>query len=236
MNKSFLFLSVLLFLIISSLIVLIFIFLMFKIKNIEIDKNIQISRNNLLKDLKITNKTNIFFYNLDIVKEKMNTNKIYALIDVKKKYPGTLVIKFSKGEPVAFIADQANDVNMIEANGIVFVNQKIDFDMPVIRVPGRTIDHLNVFMIDKSIREAVKTLTILKQKNLPVYRSISEIIITDDVLYNYIVKYHGNTNEISLKNQINTDLLNEGYVISLFFTENNINNRSIIDTNIGFAY
>ena len=75
----------------------------FKIKKIEVTNNYRIKESTIFKRLNhIYNKNIIFLSNNDILKFLLNLD-YFKSIEVKKKYPNTIVIKIYETEPVAIL-------------------------------------------------------------------------------------------------------------------------------------
>ena len=75
----------------------------FKIKKIEVTNNYRIKESTIFKRLNhIYNKNIIFLSNNDILKFLLNLD-YFESIEVKKKYPNTIVIKVYETEPVAIL-------------------------------------------------------------------------------------------------------------------------------------
>ena len=75
----------------------------FKIKKIEVTNNYRIKESTIFKRLNhIYNKNIIFLSNNDILKFLLNLD-YFGRIEVKKKYPHTIVIKIYETEPLAIL-------------------------------------------------------------------------------------------------------------------------------------
>ena len=75
----------------------------FKIKNIEIKNNLLIDKSELKKKLHNIYKKNIFFIREKDIEEPIGEIDFLKKVEVKKKYPNTIIIKVFETKPVAII-------------------------------------------------------------------------------------------------------------------------------------
>ena len=76
---------------------------LFKIKNIEIKNNLLIDKSELKKKLHNIYKKNIFFIREKDIKGPIGGIDFLEKVEVKKKYPNTIIIKVFETKPVAII-------------------------------------------------------------------------------------------------------------------------------------
>ena len=76
---------------------------LFKIKNIEIKNNLLISQNEIKEKLSNIYKKNIFFIRKKDIEEPIEEINFLEKIEVKKKYPNTIIIKVFETKPIAII-------------------------------------------------------------------------------------------------------------------------------------
>jgi len=76
---------------------------LFKIKNIEIQNNLLIKRNEIEKRLQNIYKKNIFFIREKEIEEPIAEIDFLERVEVKKKYPNTIIIKVFETKPAAVI-------------------------------------------------------------------------------------------------------------------------------------
>ena len=76
---------------------------LFKIKNIEIKNNLLIDKSELKKKLHNIYKKNIFFIREKDIKGSIGGIDFLEKVEVKKKYPNTIIIKVFETKPVAII-------------------------------------------------------------------------------------------------------------------------------------
>ena len=77
--------------------------MLFKIKNIEIKNNLLIDTSEIKKKLNNIYKKNIFFIKEKDIEEPMGEIDFLEKVEVKKKYPNTIIIKVFETKPVAII-------------------------------------------------------------------------------------------------------------------------------------
>ena len=76
---------------------------LFKIKNIEIKNNLLINKNEIKEKLTNVYKKSILFIKEKDIKEPLVEIDFLERIEVKKKYPNTIIIKIIETKPVAII-------------------------------------------------------------------------------------------------------------------------------------
>ena len=76
---------------------------LFKIKNIEIKNNLLIDKSEIKKKLHNIYKKNIFFIREKDIEEPIGEIDFLKKVEVKKKYPNTIIIKVFETKPVAII-------------------------------------------------------------------------------------------------------------------------------------
>ena len=76
---------------------------LFKIKNIEIKNNLLIDKSEIKKKLHNIYKKNIFFIRGKDIEEPIGEIDFLKKVEVKKKYPNTIIIKVFETKPVAII-------------------------------------------------------------------------------------------------------------------------------------
>ena len=78
-------------------------FSLFKIKNIVIENNFLIDKNEIKEKLNNIYEKNIFFVSGKDIEEPLKGSNFLKEIEVKRKYPNTLIIKIFETEPVAIL-------------------------------------------------------------------------------------------------------------------------------------
>ena len=75
----------------------------FKVKNIEIKNNFLVKKSEIEEKLSSIYKKNIFFIKRGDIEDQLRTINFLEKIEVKKKYPNTLIIKIFETKPVAIL-------------------------------------------------------------------------------------------------------------------------------------
>ena len=78
-------------------------FELFHIKNIEVKNNLLIKNTEIINKLKHLYKKNIFLINNNDIEEPLKKINFLKKIEVKKKYPNTILIKIIETKPIAFL-------------------------------------------------------------------------------------------------------------------------------------
>ena len=76
---------------------------LFKIKNIEVKNNFLTNKNEIEEKLKVILKENIFFIKREDIEKPLKEIDFLQNIEVKKKYPNTILIKIFETKPVAIL-------------------------------------------------------------------------------------------------------------------------------------
>jgi cell division septal protein FtsQ len=76
---------------------------LFKINNLKIEKNLLINKNEIEKKLENILKKNIFFVKREDIEEPLKEIDFFKKIEVKKKYPDTIIIKIYETKPVGIL-------------------------------------------------------------------------------------------------------------------------------------
>ena len=128
----------------------------FKIKKIKILNNSKIKEDTIQTKLKPIFNQNILFVKKSNILENLESIDFLKTIDVKKKYPNTIIIKIYETEPVALLFKNKNKYILDTSSNIILFDKNIDIkDLP------------NVFG-DDAENNFTNFLKILKENNFPV--------------------------------------------------------------------
>lgn len=102
----------------------------FKIDNIQIENNLLIKKNEIEKRIQNIYNKNIFFIKKEDIEKPLNSIDFLEKIEVKKKYPSTIVIKVFETMPVAalikkkikYIIDTSGNLIFLKKDEIDFIN------------------------------------------------------------------------------------------------------------------
>jgi len=100
---------------------------LFKIENIEIKNNFLINKSEIEEKLSTIRKENIFFIKREDIEKPLKEIDFLHKIEVKKRYPSTLIIKIFETKPVAILFK--NQVKYIIDNSSNLISFKKDMDL-----------------------------------------------------------------------------------------------------------
>jgi len=100
----------------------------FKINNLEIEKNLLINKNEIEKKLENVLKKNIFFIKREDIEEPLKEIDFFEKIEVKKKYPGTIIIKVYETEPVAILFKNKVKYIVDSSSNLISFREGEEFD------------------------------------------------------------------------------------------------------------
>ncbi|HIF62258.1 MAG TPA: FtsQ-type POTRA domain-containing protein [Candidatus Pelagibacter sp.] len=126
-----------------------------KIKNIIIIDNQLISKNEINKKLSHIYGKNILFVKERDLKDPLNQVKFLNTIDVKKKYPDTILIKVNEAKPVAIIFKDSKKYLLDDVSNLHAFNQDL-FQDTFPNVFGENAD-----------KNFIKFLNLLKNNGFP---------------------------------------------------------------------
>ena len=100
---------------------------LFKIENIEIKNNFLTNKNEIEEKLNIIRDENIFFIKREDIEKPLKEIDFLHKIEVKKRYPSTVIIKIFETKPVAILFK--NQVKYIIDNFSNLISFKKDMDL-----------------------------------------------------------------------------------------------------------
>ena len=118
----------------------------FKIQNIEITNNNKINKTDIINKLNHIYNKNILFISNNDISEPLKTVNYLEKIEVKKKYPDTIVIKIYETKPVGILFKN-NTKYIIDtlSNLITFNNNLVNNNFPNIFGKDAEKDFINFF-------------------------------------------------------------------------------------------
>ena len=118
----------------------------FKIQNIEITNNNKINKTDIINKLNHIYNKNILFISNDDISESLKTVNYLEKIEVKKKYPDTIVIKIYETKPVGILFKN-NTKYIIDtvSNLITFNDNLVNNNFPNIFGKDAEKDFINFF-------------------------------------------------------------------------------------------
>ena len=187
---------------------------LFKIKNIEIKNNLLIDKSELKKKLHNIYKKNIFF-----IREKDITGPIGEIdflekVEVKKKYPNTIIIKVFETKPVAIIFKNKVKYLLDSSSNLISFEDNVNFNaLP--SVFGEDAEKNFIFFLNQ-----------LRKNNFPI-----------EQINNFYYFQIGRWNIQSLNNKIikfPRNNINEAIIKAIeLLSREDFKNYNIIDLRVG---
>jgi len=120
--------------------------LFFKIQNIEVVNNHLINKNKIVEKLAQIYEKNILFIKRDDVERPLKSIDFLEKIEVKKKYPNTIIIKVYETKPVAILF-RKNEKYLLDSssNLILFNENTIADDFPNVFGEGAEREFMDFF-------------------------------------------------------------------------------------------
>jgi len=118
----------------------------FKIKNIEIVNNEKISKSDITKKLKHIYKKNILFISNNEIQKPLKAINFLEKIEVKKKYPNTIIIKIFETQPIAILIKNNKKYILDTLSNLIAFDEKPTYkDLPNVFGKGAESDFINFF-------------------------------------------------------------------------------------------
>ena len=120
--------------------------LFFKIQNIEVVHNYLINKNEITEKLTQIYEKNILFVNRNDIERPLKSIDFLEKIEVKKKYPNTIIIKVYETKPVAIFIKKNDKFLLDSSSNLISFNKKIlADDLPNVFGEGAERDFINFF-------------------------------------------------------------------------------------------
>ena len=120
--------------------------LFFKIQNIEVVHNYLINKNEITEKLTKIYEKNILFVNRNDIERPLKSIDFLEKIEVKKKYPNTIIIKVYETKPVAIFIKKNDKFLLDSSSNLISFNKKIlADDLPNVFGEGAERDFINFF-------------------------------------------------------------------------------------------
>ena len=101
---------------------------LFKIENIEIKNNFLINKDEIEEKLNIIRKENIFFIKRENIEKPLKEIDFLQKIEVKKRYPNTVIIKVFETKPVAFLFKNQVKYVIDSSSNLIAFNKDMKFN------------------------------------------------------------------------------------------------------------
>ena len=164
---------------------------LFKIENIEIINNFLTNKSEIKEKLSAIHKENIFFIKREDIERPLKKIDFLHKIEVKKRYPSTVIIKIFETKPVAILFK--NQVKYIIDSSSNLISLKKDMDLN--NLPG--------IFGEEAENNFVYFLNLLKKNNFPIkqiknfyYFQIGRWDL--QLLNNKIIKFPHNNIEVAI--------------------------------------
>jgi cell division septal protein FtsQ len=100
----------------------------FKIKNIEIENNFLIKKNEVEEKLSNIYEKNILFIKRTDIEEPLKEIDFFKKIEVKKRYPNTIVIKIFETKPVAILLKNKVRYLIDSSSNLIFLKENVSYN------------------------------------------------------------------------------------------------------------
>ena len=166
---------------------------LFTIKNIKIQNNLLIKKSEIEKKLQNIYKKNIFFIREKDIKEPIDEIDFLKKVEVKKKYPNTIIIKVFETKPVAIIFKNKVKYLLDSSSNLISFEDNVNFNaLP--SVFGEDAEKNFIFFLNKLRKNNFPT----EQINNFYYFQIGRWDI--QFLNNKIIKFpYNNIDEVIIK-------------------------------------
>jgi len=141
----------------------------FSIKNIEIKNNLLIKQREIKEKLSQLYSKNIFFIKQRNIEDSLKDIDFLEKIEVKKKYPNTIIIKIFETKPVAIVLKNGNKYLLDSSSNMInFENKRKYSDLP--NVFGNNAEKNFIFFLNKLKKEKFPNIQIQNYYYFPVGR------------------------------------------------------------------
>jgi len=118
----------------------------FKIQNIKIVNNHLIDQNKIIEKLNEIYEKNILFVERNDIERPLKSINFLEKIEVKKKYPNTIIIKVYETKPVAILFKRNSKYLLDSSSNLIPFSESMVFDdLPSIFGKGAEKDFVNFF-------------------------------------------------------------------------------------------
>ena len=118
----------------------------FKIQNIKIINNNLIDENTIIEKLTEIYEKNILFIERNDIERTLKSIEFLEKIEVKKKYPNTIIIKVYETNPIAILFKKNHKYLLDSSSNLILFNESMLFDdLPSIFGEGAEQDFINFY-------------------------------------------------------------------------------------------
>ena len=101
---------------------------LFKIENIEIKNNFLTNKSEIEEKLSTIRKENIFFIKREDIEKPLKAIDFLHKIEVKKRYPSTVIIKIFETKPVAILYKNKAKYLLDSSSNLIFFENNMNFN------------------------------------------------------------------------------------------------------------
>ena len=101
---------------------------LFKIENIEIKNNFLTNKSEIEEKLSTIRKKNIFFIKREDIEKPLQAIDFLHKIEVKKRYPSTVIIKIFETKPVAILYKNKAKYLLDSSSNLIFFENNMNFN------------------------------------------------------------------------------------------------------------
>ena len=118
----------------------------FKVQNIEVINNHLVNKNNIIEKLTHIYEKNILFIKSDDIEAFLKSINFLEKIEVKKKYPNTIIIKIYETKPVAILFKKNDKYLLDSSSNLIPFNENIFIgDFPSVFGKEAELEFINFF-------------------------------------------------------------------------------------------
>ena len=118
----------------------------FKIQNIKIINNHLIDKNEIIEKLTKIYEKNILFIERNDIEKPLKSIEFLEKIEVKKKYPNTIIIKVYETSPIAILFKKNHKYLLDSSSNLILFNKSMLFDdLPSIFGDGAEQNFINFY-------------------------------------------------------------------------------------------
>lgn len=149
---------------------------LFIVKTIEIKGNYEISKEDIIKNSGISNKKNIFTYNLKGIKRRIEKNPYMENVNVKIKIPNKLIINIEEKNNVALLRNDKSYCYIDKYGELIEKSQGIkeNNDKIIVDINYNINDENNLIFKDEDAKKRLLYLLSLLDNN-KVYKKVKNI-------------------------------------------------------------
>ena len=190
----------------------------FKIKNIEVNNNILIGSDKILSELNEIYNQNIFLIKKSDIQKPLKNMNFLKEIEVKKKYPNTVLIKIIETKPIAILYKKKSKYLLDSSSNLIVYSDSFNFSgLPELfgeNAENNFITFLNLLKKNNFDTEKIKNFYYFQIGRWDIELKNDKIIkFPDKNIKKTITKYIELLNNENFENYNTIDLRVEGKII-----------------------